>query len=229
MNQISTSLLTCVLAFVGLISSSHGQQEPAQTNLRVLALPPRVQHAPLFLLQKKNSTIPLEVVANRLTGPYKATIQNRWRFSLSDKPAAEGENVKLAASCAALKSAAEQLVVLVKKSNSEMSYGAFAVDIGTSFKERQFLVVNLTSKEIAGDIGGKRVAFPPGEPIFVAPKDNIAKDLCHAMFLTREAQDPWKPFFSTNWPLKDKIRGLVFFYQDPSGRKILIHTVSDFL
>jgi hypothetical protein len=229
MNLLLSSMLTCVLIGSVLMSSVRGQTESAQANLRLLALPPRIQHPPLFLLQNKNTPIPLEVVANRLTGPYKATVQKRWRFSLSAKPAAEGEKEKLAASCAALNSAAEQLVVLVKKSGNDGSYGAFSVDIGTSFKERQFLIVNLTPKEIAGEVGGKRVAFPPGKPVFVTPKDNISEDLCHAMFLTREGEKPWKPFFSTNWPLKDKIRGLVFFYQDLGGRKILLHTVSDFL
>lgn len=230
MNLLHSSLLTCVLIGSALTPSAHAQAEPAQTNLSLLALPPRVKHPPLFLVQQENATIPLEIAANRLTGPFKATVDKRWRFSLTSQPAEKDGKLQLAASCPAIRSASDQLVVLVKKTGANMSYGAFSVDIDrTSFKERQFLVVNLTPKEIAGEVGGKRIAFPPGKPVFVTPKANVAEDLCHAMFLTREAEKPWKPFFSTNWPLKDKIRGLVFFYQDPSGRKILIHTVSDFL
>jgi hypothetical protein len=230
MNFFPSSLLTFVLIGGALAPSAHAQAEPAQTNLSLLALPPRVQHPPLFLLQEDKTTLPVEIVANRLTGPFKATVEKRWRFSLASQPAAEGAKLPLAASCPAIRSAADQLVVLVKKPGTETAYRAFAVNINpASFQERQFLVVNLTPKEIAGEVGGARVAFPPGKPVFVTPKANVAEDLCHAMFLTREGEKPWKPFFSTNWPLKDKIRGLVFFYQDPSGRKILIHTVTDFL
>jgi hypothetical protein len=231
MNLFPSSLLTCVLIGSALTPSVHAQAEPAQTNLSLLALPPRVQHPPLFLLQKrrqlflsKSSQIALPALSKPL---WRSAGASPLRPNLPQK----ARKLQLAASCPAIPVCCRPIGRTGEKTwHRNVSIRAFSVNITpASFKERQFLVVNLTPKEIAGEIGGKRVAFPPGKPVFVTPKANVAEDLCHAMFLTREAEKPWKPFFSTNWPLKDKIRGLVFFYQDPSGRKILMHTVSDFL
>ena len=223
-------LASATLIFSGFTQTAVAQEPPAQNILRILALPPRIVHPPLFLLQGEAAAIPLEIASSRLTGPYKVSPTNAWQFALTATPTESNGNISIVASCKPVPSTDEQLVVLLRKPGKEMSYASFALDIKRStLKERQFLVINLSPTEIAGDIGGIRMAFPPGKPVTVAPKENLGPDLCNVAFLTGVSDGKWKPFFSTNWPLKDKIRGLVFFYLQPDSEKILIHTVSDFL
>ena len=225
--QIITS---ATLILSGFSQTSADQEKPSPNILRILALPPRIEHPPLFLLQGEAAAIPLEIASTRLTGPYKVSPTDAWKFALTASPTEVNGQISLVASCKPAPPTAEQLVVLLRKPGKEMSYASFALDINrTALKERQFLVINLSPTKIAGDIGGERMAFPPGKPVTVSPKENLGPNLCHVAFLTSGPNGKWKPFFSTNWPLKDKIRGLVFFYQPPGSEKILIHTVSDFL
>jgi hypothetical protein len=223
-------LASATLVLSGFTQSVGAQEPPPQSILRILALPPRIEHPPLFLLQGEAAAIPLEIASSRLTGPYKVSPTNAWQFALTATPAQANGTISLVASCKPAPSADEQLVVLLRKPGKEITYASFVLDIKRSaLNERQFLVVNLSPTEIAGDIGGARMAFPPGKPVTVSPKENLGPNLCHVDFLTGGPDGKWKPFFSTNWPLKDKIRGLVFFYAAPESEKILMHTVSDFL
>jgi hypothetical protein len=223
-------LASATLILSGFPSPAAAQEKPPQNILRILALPPRIEHPPLFLLQGKAAAIPLEIASSRLTGPYKVSPTNAWQFALSATPTKINGQIPLVATCKPAPPTAEELVVLLRKPGKEMSYASFALDINRSaLKERQFLVINLSPTEIAGEIGGARMAFPPGKPVTVSPKENLGPDLCHVAFLTGGPNGKWKPFFSTNWPLKNKVRGLIFFYQPPGSEKILIHTVSDFL
>ncbi len=223
-------LASATLILSGFTQTVGAQEPPPQSILRILALPPRIAHPPLFLLQGEAAAIPLEIASSRLTGPYKVSPTNAWQFALTATPPQPDGNISLVASCKPAPSTEEQLVVLIRKSGKEISYASFSLDIKRSaLNERQFLIVNLSPTEIAGDIGGARMAFPPGKPVTVSPKENLGPNLCHVDFLTGGPDGKWKPFFSTNWPLKDKIRGLIFFYAAPDSEKILIHTVSDFL
>jgi hypothetical protein len=122
-----------------------------------------------------------------------------------------------------------QLAVLVRNDGDAGTYKSFVLDLAkSSFDERQFLIINLSPNELAAEVGGKRVALKPGKPMVVAPAADKGPDLCQAAVFTRK-DDQWSPIFSTAWPLRDKLRGLVFLYQDSATGKILLHAVTDFM
>lgn len=215
---------TCAL-FSG--ATAQDSADAPMAKLRVLALPPKTEHPSLQLLQGKEAAVELEISSSRLTGPYKVRNDGRWRFA-ETAPGDETGKPKPLASCKAGRSS-DQLAVLVRKPGNDAGYGAFAVNMApAAFGQRQFLIVNLSPGELAGELGGKKVALPPGKPVVVTPKADKGKDLCQAAFYARKGEK-WHPFHSTSWPLRDKLRGLIFLYQDTGNGKIQLHAISDFL
>jgi hypothetical protein len=218
-------LLLAVLALgFPLVDTSTAQNE-GKVELRLLALPPRVAHPALNLLQGEGKALEVETAANRLTGPYEVSRQQPWIFV---PVGAAGGKAAVLATCKPIASQ-NQLAVLVRNDGDAGTYKAFALDLAkASFDERQFLMVNLSANELAAEVGGKRVALEPGKPVVVAPAADKGPDLCQVAVFTRK-DDAWSPIFSTAWPLRDKVRGLVFFYQDAASGKILLHAVTDFM
>lgn len=206
-----------------------GKPQQADSRLSVIALPPKVEHPEMHLLQEEGRSVPLELVANRLAGPLRVAHNGHWRFAeKAEADAVTGGKPKLAASCRALP-ARDQCVVLVRKPGEESGYGAFAVSLDpATFGQRQFLLINLSAIEIAYEIGGTKGALSPGKPVVASPKANLGPDLCQADFYFRDNGE-WKPFINTRWPLRDKVRGVVFFYQNADGKRIHMHAVTDFL
>ena len=221
--------LLAAFAVLGTAVSAQDTAEGPQTKLRILALPPKTEHAKMFLLQDNTEAIPLEPTSSRLAGPYETRNSGRWRFAETAGAGGEQDAApRLLASCKATV-ARDQLAVLVKKPDGSSEYGAFAVDLDrASLDQRQFLIVNLSPGELACEVGGKKLALKPGTPVVVTPKADKGGDLCQAAFYMRKG-GAWHPFFSTAWPLRDKVRGLVFLYQDQAGGKIRLHAISDFL
>jgi hypothetical protein len=224
---IRRSALILTTSLVLTAASAMGQQA-GTVQLRLITLPPKTEHPALKLLQGAGESLPVETAASRLTGPYKVAKQEFWTFVVATPPVANEPAPAALAKIRALASA-NQLVVLVKEPNPNGKYGGFALNTAKdAFAERQFLIVNLSPLELAAEIGGKRVALAPGKPVVVKPTADQGPDLCHATIFSR-AGAQWQPFFSTNWPLRDKVRGLVFLYQESATGKILLHAVTDFL
>ena len=218
-------LLRAAIVLLFAVFGTSTAQDEGKVQLRLLALPPRVVHPAMSLLQGEGKAIEVETAANRLTGPYDVSRQESWTFVPAG---AAGGKAAALATCKPIASK-NQLIVLVRNDGDSGTYKSFALDLlKTSFDERQFLLVNLSPNELAAEVGGKRVALKPGKPVVVAPAADKGPDLCQAAVFTRK-DGQWSPFFSTAWPLRDKVRGLVFFYQDAAGGKILLHAVTDFL
>ncbi len=217
-----------LIAALILTSASAMSQQAGRVQLKLITLPPKIEHPALKLLQGEGEALPVETAASRLTGPYQVGRQEAWEFIPATPPAGNEGAPTVLAKCRALPSA-NQLVVLVKEPAPSVKYRGFSLDTApTAFAERQFLIVNLSAVELAAQIGGQRIALPPGKPVVVAPAADQGPDLCHATVFSRSG-DQWQPFFATNWPLRDKVRGLVFLYQQPATGKILLHAVTDFL
>lgn len=217
-----------IVTLLALTAASAIGQQAGTVQLRLITLPPKTEHPALKLLQETGEVLPVETAASRLTGPYKVPKQEFWTFVTATPPAANEPAPAHLAKIRALTSA-NQLVVLMKEPNPSGKYGGFALNTAKdAFAERQFLVINLSPVALAAEIGGKRVALPTGKSVVVKPAADQGPDLCHATIFSRTGEQ-WQPFFSTNWPLRDKVRGFVFLYQEPTTGKILLHAVTDFL
>ena len=90
------------------------------------------------------------------------------------------------------------------------------------------LVMNLARKEVAGQIGGKRFRLTPGRHVVIEPRADRGEKLCFAG-LRYQRDGKWRTFFSSNWPILENARGLVFVYDDARTPSLKIHSVVDSL
>ncbi len=214
----------CVLLCLALRLS--GQE--GTVDLRVIVFP-RAQDDQKISLVVGKKLVEIEVAANRLTGPYKVERQANWTFGHPAVDEAGKPAFKTLGSTAALAAPAQILILFRKGRTNDDGFKVVAYSGGPrEFGGRQFLLLNLTRDRVGGDIGQVKFALKPAGHTVISPKSDAGENLCHATILLNR-NERWTPFVSTNWPLRDDARGLVFIYQDPATGKIQLHAIRDFL
>lgn len=201
--------------------------QEGSVTLRIMAFPRSDEAGPLQLKAGKR-VIDLNVYSSSLTEPIQVPAARQWKFG-QETTGTDGNPTFDVWGTGKAGTAKSQIIMLIRKGpkNSD-GLRVLSFDDGPGkFGERQYLILNLSTAPIAGEIGGVKFGAKPAQPMVITPKPDQGDDLCHAQFFYRR-NDEWQSFFSSNWPLADKTRALVIIYSG-KGNKLRLHTIEDLL
>ncbi len=226
MNHLSRLIAFALLT----VTTGPAQEVAAPVEVRLLSFPKQVEPANLEIRIADGRTLELELPSHALSDPVKLPRLPVWQFGHATAPAAGPPGFDIHGECRPLASGKQLLIAAFQ--STDPAAGKSRVRIAaldsSSFKARQFLIMNLSPKEVAAQIGGKGFRLQPGEHQIVEPDSDRGKDLCFASLHT-EINGTWRPFFTSNWPLDNESRGLVFIHRQPGTAMPRLHTIVDVL
>lgn len=217
-----------ILAFLLLLTASAPAQQAQQTDLRLLAFP-RVKDAGPIELQVGDSVVEVDPPSNRLSDPVSVPSQATWRFGRRIQ-GADGERGFETWGEAKSTGTGRQILILLRKGKrNEDGFHVVSLKDGPKhFGDGEIYFLNLARQEIAGEVGGVKFGLKPADEVVIKPKADKGPELCHASLYIRP-REKWRPFFSSNWPLRERTRGLVFLYNGAGKGRVRMHTIRDFL
>lgn len=198
-----------------------------ELTLEFVCLPKSSEPVSLKLPIGDGKVLDLEIGSNEVTQPVKVPRLAEYRLGTFGADE-EGNQVFRTHAKAAPLAATRQLFVLLRRGKSPADgFQVVPIASGSSgFGAKQFLVMNLTGQKIAADVGSVRFGLNPGQSKVISPKPEAGKSYCYAD-LRYESKERWRPFFTSNWPLQEKRRGLIFVYQKPGSARPRLHTIVD--
>jgi hypothetical protein len=203
-------------------------QEGENVTLQFLSFPKSADPKPVELLLGDGKTLEVEIPTNELSKTYQVKLLGTWAVGKSDVGEDGKPTFTVFGQAKALVSP-KQLILLVRKGKDNadgMEVIPIANDVA-NFGGSKFLFMNAAKVDIAGEAGGVKFAVKAGDHTVIKPKADTTGRSFHAMFYFRKDNEA-KPFFSSKWPISDKIRNLIFFYHDPETTRLRMHTIRDF-
>lgn len=214
-------ILTLALATGGFASAQDVQ-------LECLSFPKRAIEE-IELLVGEGKTIPITLQSHALTVPQKVPSLARWKLGKSSMDAQGKFHFTVYGEVKPLSVAKQLLLVVRKGAKVADGLNLLSLDAGkTNFGASKMLIMNLTNQQIAGVVGGRKFLLTKGKHATIQPKANRGKNLCFAD-LRYQRDGKWRSFFSTNWPVLDNARGLVFIYRSSKSKSPKIHSIVDSL
>ena len=212
-----------LLSLLASLSATVQDQETVQ--VKDLCFPKQAAASEIEVLVAEGKTTTIKLQSHEFTLPVKLPRQSAWQFGKSGTDA-EGKFTFTTQARAKPLPASKQLLVFIRKGpNNADGFRIIPLD-AKDIKARDYLVMNLSSKEIAAVVGGQKFKLPPGRHATVHPKADRGEDLCFAS-LAYQRDDKWRPFFSSNWRLRDNCRTLIFLYNPRAKGSPRIHSVVD--
>lgn len=226
MNTLSKIL--CIL-FTGTLLAS-GQVDSKKMSLRFIAFPKKSNSEPVELLIGPEKTIQVSTPGHELTKSYKVPeldVINIGKTVVGD----DGEAVFQTYGSAKSVSSNQIIVMIRKGSKNSDGFTVIPIDARLAgFGGGNFLFINLSKLSLGGVIGDKKIALKPGERKMIKPKPNHAQDICQVtLFYQTKVASKWKKFYDTRWPADNKVRSLVFFYQNPKTGRLGLAPIMDIL
>ncbi len=225
--RIFPSILVLACAAATAAHPCHAQSE--SVTLRFVSFPRIADPQSVELLVGEGKILKIEIPSNELSAPYQVKRLAIWAVGKSGEDKEGKPKFNVYGKAKAL-SSSKQLLLLVRKGATDAD--GFRIipfdNRATQFGSRKFLFLNATRIDIAGEVGAQKFTLKPGRHTIIRPVADQGKNLCHATFFYRK-EKAWKSFFSSNWPLRDNARGLIFFYHDPRTSRLKIHSIRDFL
>lgn len=218
------------LAFLVLISSDALAQTTEKISLRILAFPQIAEPEPVELVVGENTqTIEVDTPGHELSKNYSVPALNTITVG---KTTIDSEGKSIFQSYGSAKSilAKEQIILLIRKGekNSDgFSILPISADL-TTFKGASFLFINASTYNIGVKIGDKNLELNSGKQSLIQPKANFENGICQVS-IAYQKNDKWKMFYDTRWPANEKIRTLVFFYQNPITGRLGIAPITDII
>ena len=224
-------LCTSFFLLIGFSLFPCNAQEGEKVSLKFISFPKSSEAEPLELRTGNAKTIEIEAPSNEVSKAHVVKALSTWQIGKmvtgdDGKPKFEvyGETKALASS--------RQLLLLVRKGQTNADgLEVIAIDSRKSqFDGGKFLYMNVSKVAIAGQIGEQKIALKPGSYSIIKPKPDrgARKNLCHVSF-AYSVNKKWKVFSSTVWPIHKDARALVFFYQDPTTKRLRLQAIRDFL
>jgi hypothetical protein len=218
-----------LVAGFGLSLLPCSAQEGENVTLQFLSFPKSLDPKPVELLIGDRNFLEVEIPTNELSKPYKVKRLSTWAVGKSGI----GEDGKPAFTVfgqAKALGSAKQLILLVRK-GADNADGMEVIPINNdiaNFGGGKFLFMNAAKVDIAGEAGGVKFVVKPGSHTIIKPKADTTGRTFHAMFYFRKDNEA-SPFFSSKWPISDKVSNLIFFYHDPETKRLRMHTIRNFL
>jgi len=217
------------ILFLSAISLLNCVAQEESVTLQFLSFPKAIDPKPVELLLAEAKTLQVEIPSNELSKTYKVPRQTVWAVG-ETTTGEDGKPIFKVFGQAPALTANKQLILLVRKGENN-SDGMTVIPIENDIKNfggGKFLFMNAAQVDIAGDTGGVKFVIKPGTHTIVTPKADEDGRNFLAMFYFRKDTEA-RPFFSSKWPIGDNARGLIFFYHDPEGNHLRLHTIRDFV
>jgi len=199
-----------------------------QVGIECVSFPKR-EVEKIELLVKPGKTVEVTLQSHTLSDPLMVPRMPVWRFGKSETDA-EG-NFKFTTHAQVVPGPTpRQLLVFIHKGRAENDrFMIVPLDGGRNgFGDGKMFFVNLSHRPVAGQVGGKRFLLLPGKHVIIKPEADRGEGFCYAV-LRYQQDEAWRTFFSTNWPILQNARGLVFTYDDPRSKSIRLHSIVDSL
>ncbi len=229
MFQLKSFRLVIPLCLLISTPIARAQQEE-KVALQFLSFPKSVDPKPVELLIGDNKTIEVKIPTNEFSEVYHVKRMASWAVGKTET-GIDGKPIFTVYGQAGSLAAPSQLILLVRKGQAN-SDGMVVIPIDnqlTNFGGGKFLFLNAASLDVAGLLGETKFAVKPGKFTIIKPKPQTdeAKSLVHATLYYRK-DEVVKPFFSSTWPVNDRARTMIFFYEDPTSGHLNLHSIRDF-
>lgn len=222
----SFTLLACLL----LSNPVANAQTAEKISVRILAFPQIPEPEPVELIVGENSkTIEVDTPGHELSKSYSVPALTTITVGKTTTDS-EGKTIFQTYGSAKSIPAKEQIILLIRKGRAN-SDGFVILPINADlndFKGASFLFINASNHNVAGKIGDKILQLEPGKRSLLQPIANFEGGVCQVT-LAYQKQEKWKTFYDTRWPANEKMRTLVFFYQDPTTNRLGIAPISDII
>ena len=223
------SLILTVIASFGISFIDCAAKEGGNIILQFLSFPKAVDPKPVELVVGEGKTIKVEIPTNTLSKSYTVKRQDVWAIGATGVDEKEKPVFNVFGKAESLASS-KQLILLVRKGeNNADGMDVIPIDNDTAnFGGGKFLFMNATKVDIAGEAGGLKFAIKPGESTIIKPQA-VNNDQASEEMFSFHKDNETKPFFSSKWPISDKSRSLIFFYNDPTSQRLRMHSIRDFI
>jgi len=198
--------------------------------IRIEALSfPRQEAETIELLIGPEKTAEVTLQSHALADPLMVPRLPVWKFGKSEVNDEGKFRFKTFAEVKPGKPVRQLLIFIRKGPKAADGFQILTLDASKNgFGDGKMFIMNLARKEVAGQIGGKRFVLAAGRHVVVKPAADRGEGLCYAA-LRYQREEEWKTFFSTNWPVLEDARGLIFTYEDPRSGSIRLHSIVDSL
>ncbi len=217
--------LPCLLA-IGLAATLQPilAQATDSVSVQFVSFPAVSDPQSVELVAGEGKILEVQIPSNVPSPVYQVARSGSWTLGKSGQPK-DGKPQFTVFGTAPSLASTKQLILLFRKGPANADgFKVFPIDSASQFGKKMFLVLNLSREELATEIGGVKFALKPGAQQIVSPKANQGEDLCHVELYYRK-EEKWKPFFSSNWPLHEDTRSMIFIYSDPVNSRIKFHSV----
>lgn len=224
-------LYTCLLLLTGFSLLPCSAQEGAKVSLEFVCFPRASDAEPLQLLTGDAKAIEIETPSNEVSKAHMVQARSTWVLGKMITGDDGKQKFEVYGKTKALASSKQLLVLLRKGATNADGFEIIALDSQKiKFGGEKFLFLNTSKVAIAGKIGKQSIALKPGSHSMIKPKPDrgVRKNLCHVSFAYLRNKE-WKIFSSTTWPVHKNARALVFFYQDPTTKRLRLHAIRDFM
>lgn len=229
-NSLKAKSIICAL--IAALPAIALSQEQDKVTVQFVSFPKSLDTQPVELVVGEGKSIEIELPANRLSKEYEVPRMEKWVLGRS-VPSPEGKTVFKSFGEAPALSAKKQLVLVIRggvKNPDELTLLPFACD-QTGFSGGDYLFVNMTKVDIAGEAGSTKFALHPKQNRLVSPEPSEEKDDRKYLYVTMyfRTQEKAKTFYTSTWRFSEKARSMVFFYHEPNNDRLKIHTIRDYL
>lgn len=223
------SFIVCAALFVSSVYLS--AQEKKEVSIQFIAFPVSNNSESIELLITENKSIPIELPTTNLSPVYKVPPMNQCvlgKFEGNEKEKKFSEYGRIQST-----GTSNQLVLVIRLGKS-IKEGLKLIPIKydeEDFGGGQFFMMNTTMVDIGIEMGSSKVGLKPNTFKLIKPKESRRVNGNKQLFITVyfRNKDTITPFYSSTWRLNDKARSLVFFYHDPTSKRIRTHTIRHYL
>ena len=217
----------CFIGFV-LLPVTAVAQEKETVSVRFMIFPRAADRGPLEL-KAGDEILKIEAASNRLSDPVEVPAAASWAFGrriMDDEGEAGG--FETWGECRPKAEGRKKIVLLLRQGRTnDAGLKVLCMNDGENrFVKKQMLFLNFSDRVVAGEVGKAKFKLEPGKRKVITPKPDKGENLCFCQLLSLK-KDKWRPFLSTNWPIRENTRGIVLIYPDPRTSGIRVHTISD--
>lgn len=215
---MATLLRSRLTAILLTWSAAAGLAVGAEPKVRFLADRAASDLGEVVLSSAKASSANFELTVNNLSGPQEAPGRT---FSLK----AAGKDQALAE--ITLPQNGKAFVVLLL-SQADGRYKPAVIPDDGSFKGGEYYIHNGSTQAVWGKIGTTKFLAEPATGKIVKPAGATAQNQYEVAFGSG-AKEGEHLLSSTVWPVDDKVRSYVFFFENPTTKRLDFRSVDEFV
>jgi len=207
-----------VLLFSALASAQVGSKG-GELKVRFLAERTPKDLGQVLMATEKEKSAAFDLPVNNLSEPQDAPGR-----AFAVKPAA-GKDVALAT--VTLPESGKSFIVLLIPAATGYKPVVIAAE-DPSFKPGDVYFYNHGDKPVLGYVGTATFVLPPGKGQTLTPKGAKPEKYYDVGFGVREKEGD-RPLSTTRWPVDEKIRSYVFFFVNPTTKRLDFRAVDEFV